>query len=835
MAKYDISGMSCAACSARVEKAVKSVEGVTSCDVNLLTNSMNVEGDVSSETVISAVENAGYGAALISEKNKGDGVLADSETPAIKKRLIVSIVLLLPLMYLSMGHVMHKLPIPEFLDNAIIIGVLQMLLTLAIIVLNKRFFTSGFKALIHRAPNMDTLVAVGSGASFIYSLGVIILIINDTVDGAPLTAMSELYRLHFESAATILVFITVGKLLEAYSKGRTTDAIKGLMSLTPDTAVVERDGKEVTVPVDEVKKGDIFIVRSGESIPVDGVIIEGDAAVDESALTGESIPVDKTAGDSVSGATINSSGFIKCEAKRVGEDTTISKIIELVSEASSTKAPVARIADRVSGVFVPIVFAIAAVTLAVWLIAGHAFGYSLSRAITVLVISCPCALGLATPVAIMVGNGLGAKNGILFKTATSLEETGKTQIVALDKTGTITKGEPKVTDVIPLSCDEEKLVSTAYSLEKKSEHPLAKAIVEYAEERGAKALESESFKTLSGSGVSAEIGGESCFGGSVKFISEKTNFSDDIKEKTELLASEGKTPLAFTCGEKLLGIIAVADVVKEDSAEAVKQLRNMGIKVVMLTGDNKRTAEAIGAETGVDLVVSELMPSDKERIIKELSEFGRVAMVGDGINDAPALTRADIGIAINAGADIAIDAADVVLMNSNLRDVPAAIRLSRATLRNIHENLFWAFIYNVIGISLATGMWKPLTGWVLTPMYGAAAMSLSSLCVVSNALRLNLFKCYNAKRDKKRESVEISIQREDKENKAMTKTIGIEGMMCPHCEATVKKALEAIDGVENAVPSHEENRAVVTLSKEVDDAVLTKAVEDKDYIVKSIE
>ena len=833
MEQYIVTGMSCAACSARVEKAVKSVEGVSACEVNLLTNSMNVEGEASSEAIINAVKNAGYGASL-NEKKDNTELLEDTETAKIRKRLIVSLFFLLLLMYISMGHMMWSFPVGGFLEsNHIVLGIIQAVLSLCVIIINRKFFINGFKGVIHKAPNMDTLVALGSGTSYIYSLVQLFLMAYHS-NGDADAAMKWMNEFYFESAAMILVLISVGKMLEAYSKGRTTDALKGLMSLTPETANILRDGNEITVRVEEIEKGDVFVVRSGERIPVDGVVIEGEAAVDESALTGESIPVDKAEGSFVSAATINSSGYIKCEAQRVGEDTTISKIVKMVSDAAASKAPIAKIADRVAGVFVPVVIAIAVLTFVIWLISGGQFGYALTRGVTVLVISCPCALGLATPVAIMVGSGKGAKNGILFKTAASLEETGRAQIVALDKTGTITKGEPKVTDIIPASFNEEKLISFAYSLEKKSEHPLAKAIVEYAEGRGVNEVETKNFKTLSGSGVSAEINGEKCFAGSIKFIAEKVDLDGKIRTEAERLASDGKTPLAFLSGDKLLGIIAVADVIKDDSVEAVKQLQNMGIRVVMLTGDNRRTAEAIGKQVGVDTVISDLMPGDKERVIKALSAFGKVAMVGDGINDAPALTRADIGIAVKSSADIAADAADVVLMNNKLCDVPAAIRLSRATIRNIYENLFWAFIYNIIGIPLAAGAFIPLTGWELNPMFGAAAMSLSSFCVVCNALRLNLFDVSSTKRDKKIKPVEIELQQGITENKAMTKTILIEGMMCPHCEATVKKALEAIDGVESAQPNHEENKAVVTLSKEVDNAALTKAVEDKDYKVIDI-
>ena len=842
MQQYNVTGMSCAACSARVEKAVSSVEGVTSCSVSLLTNSMGVEGTASSGDIINAVEKAGYGASLKGNEkteSKKDG-LKDTETPKIRNRLIASIVFLLPLMYISMGHMMWDFPLPAFMENNhIAMGLAELLFAVVVMVINQRFFISGFKGIIHRAPNMDTLVALGSGASFLYSTAQLFAMSVYQLAGDGEAVQRCMDEFYFEAAAMILTLITVGKMLEAYSKGRTTDALKGLMSLAPKTAVIIKDGEEVSVPVEQVKKGDIFVVRPGESIPVDGVIIEGSTAVDESAITGESIPVDKAQGDGVTSATINSSGYIRCEAVRVGEDTTLSQIIKMVSDAAATKAPIAKIADKVSGVFVPSVIAASALTLVIWLLVGREFGYSLARGVSVLVISCPCALGLATPVAIMVGNGKGAKNGILFKTAAALEETGRIQLVALDKTGTITQGKPEVTDIIPVEISEEQLLSLAYSVEKKSEHPLAKAICECAEGRGAEALESEEFKAVAGNGVSAVIKNTPVLGGSVKFICSKAEVSDDLKERANSLAEQGKTPLLFTLGGKLVGIIAVADVIKEDSPQAVKELQNMGIRVVMLTGDNARTAKAIAQLTGVDGVISDVLPDGKESVIRTLSRYGKVAMVGDGINDAPALTRADIGIAINAGTDIAIDAADVVLMNSRLSDVPAAIRLSRATLRNIHENLFWAFIYNIIGIPLAAGAFIALTGWTLNPMFGAAAMSLSSFCVVSNALRLNLFKLYSTKRDKKKKSAELpnelfEIKETEKEINTMTKTIKIEGMMCPHCEAAVKKALEALDGVESATASHEKGEAVVELSKEVDDAALTKAVEDKEYKVLGI-
>ena len=829
MKQFNVTGMSCAACSARVEKAVNGVDGVTSCAVNLLTNSMGVEGTASDKEIIKAVENAGYGASLKSEEVSDP--LRDTETPKIKKRLILSLVFLLPLMYVSMGHMMLKLPLPNALENHIINGALQLVLSLIVVLINRKFFISGFKGVIHRSPNMDTLVSLGAGASFIYST-VILIIMSRGVDVTNIIHASD--ALYFDSAAMILTLITVGKLLEAYSKGRTTDALKGLMSLVPKTANVIRDCKEQTIPEKDVIIGDVFVVRSGESIPVDGIIIEGNAAVDEAALTGESIPVDKAAGDSVSAATINSSGYIECKATRVGKDTTLSQIIKLVSDTAATKAPIAKTADKVSGIFVPVVIIIAFLTFIITLFFGHEFGYALSRGITVLVISCPCALGLATPVAIMVGSGKGAKSGILFKSAAALEEAGRTQIVVLDKTGTVTKGEMQLTDIIPNGISSQDLLLFAYSLEIKSEHPLAKAVCKYAFENGVKPLNTQDFKTLSGNGVTAVIREKECFGGSIKFISEKAEITPEFLEKAESLASEGKTPLAFVSDGKLLGIIALADVIKDDSPEAVKQLQNMGIRVLMLTGDNKRTAEAVGKQTGVDAVISDVLPDGKESVIRQLQKFGKVAMVGDGINDAPALTRADIGFAVRTGSDIASDAADVVLLNSKLTDVPAAIRLSRATLRNIHENLFWAFIYNIICIPLATGFLVTLTGWTLSPVIGAAAMSLSSFCVVTNALRLNLVKVNSAEKDKKTEVVEIDIE-EIKENRKMTKTIKIEGMMCPHCEAAVKSALEALDGVENATASHEEDKAVVILSEDVDDELLKKAVEGKDYVVTGIE
>lgn len=830
MEQYNVTGMSCAACSARVEKAVSGVDGVTLCSVNLLTNSMNVEGTATPENIIKAVENAGYGASL-----KDGEILSDTETPAIVKRLVLSAVFLLFLMYVSMGHMMWNFPLPAFLhENPAALGTLQAVLALVIIIINRKFFISGFKGVIHKAPNMDTLVALGAGASYIYSIAQLALTFYFQLNGDLTAATARVHGYYFESAAMILTLITVGKMLEAYSKGRTTNALKGLISLVPKTATVLRDGKEVTIPASQVQIGDLFVVRSGESIPVDGIVTEGTAAVDESALTGESIPVDKAVGDSVSAATISSSGYIVCRATRVGKDTTLSQIIKLVSDTASEKAPIAKIADKVSGVFVPIVIGIGLLTFAVWLIVNGDFPFALSSGITVLVISCPCALGLATPVAIMVGSGKGAKNGILFKTAAALEETGRIQIVALDKTGTITKGEPEVCDIIPNGITEEQLLTLAHSLEYKSEHPLAKAIVKKAENEGAELLESRDFKVLSGSGVSAVIKDTNVLGGSLHFIGEKIELNENDIHTAHRLADEGKTPLLFTIGKALAGIIAVADAVKEDSAAAIEELKNMGIRVVMLTGDNRKTAEAIGNQVGVDAVISDVLPNDKSAVIAALMEQGKTAMVGDGINDAPALTKADIGIAVNTGADIAADAADIVLMNSRLSDVSAAIRLSRATLRNIHENLFWAFIYNIIGIPLAAGVWIPLTGWMLTPEFGAAAMSLSSFCVVTNALRLNLLKVHNSKRDKKIKAVDFQPP-EIKEKCSMTKTMLIEGMMCTHCEKAVKTALEALDGVESATPSHEENKAVLTLTKDVDNALLTKTVEDLEYKVIGIE
>lgn len=828
--------MSCAACSARVEKAVSKLDGVTSCSVSLLTNSMGVEGTASPQEIITAVTEAGYGASLKGDKKKsstdvdGAEALKDTETPALKRRLIASVGFLVVLMYISMGHMMWNWPLPSFIaENHIAIGIIELLLTGIIMVINQRFFISGFKSLLHRAPNMDTLVALGSGAAFVYSTYALFAMTDAQLRGDMAGVMSYMHELYYESAAMILTLITVGKMLEAHSKGKTTDALKSLMSLAPKTAVVVRNGEEQTVSVEEVNKGDIFVVRPGENIPVDGVIIEGSTAVNESALTGESIPVDKDAGDNVSAATLNQSGYIKCKAVKVGEDTTLSQIIKMVSDAAATKAPIAKIADRVSGVFVPVVITIAIITIIVWLICGQSVGFALARGISVLVISCPCALGLATPVAIMVGNGVGAKKGILFKTAQSLEEAGKVSIVALDKTGTITSGEPKVTDVIPSNgVGEEELLKAAYSLERKSEHPLAKAVLLKAQELSLGYDEVSNFKALPGNGLSAKVGENELAGGNLSFIGGLADVPDDMKLKAQELAEKGKTPLYFSSDGRLLGIIAVADVIKEDSPKAVKELRNMGVRVVMLTGDNERTARAIGEQAGVDEVIAGVLPDGKEAVIRRLKEQGKTAMVGDGINDAPALTRADIGIAIGAGTDIAIDAADIVLMKSRLSDVPAAIRLSRATLRNIHENLFWAFIYNVIGIPLAAGVFISLLGWQLNPMFGAAAMSLSSFCVVTNALRLNFFNIYNPKKDRK-------IRRKSKQNvkelKIMEKTLKIEGMMCPHCEATVKTCLEQISGVESAQVSHQSGTAVVSLSSDVADDILKKAVEDKGYKV----
>lgn len=851
MEQYIVTGMSCAACSARVEKAVSEVEGVTSCSVSLLTNSMGVEGTASSSAIIQAVEEAGYGASPKGgqEQSKEGGFdslqdsLKDRETPVLRRRLLSSVIFLLLLMYLSMGHMMWGWPLPSFFEgNHMAMGLAQLLLTVIIMVLNQKFFISGFKSLRHRAPNMDTLVALGSSAAFVYSTYALFAMTDAQVKGDADAVMGYMHEFYFESAAMILTLITVGKMLEAYSKGKTTDALKGLMNLAPKTAVLVRNGAEVEAPVEQVKKGDIYVVRPGGNIPVDGVVLEGNSAVDESALTGESIPVDKAQGDSVSAATINQSGVLRCEATRVGEDTTLSKIIRMVSDAAATKAPIAKIADQVSGVFVPAVVTIAVITILVWLLLGKDIGFALARGISVLVISCPCALGLATPVAIMVANGVGARNGILFKTAVSMEETGKTAIVALDKTGTITQGEPKVTDLLPAEdVTEGQLLADAFHLEQMSEHPLARAVLDYGTQKGVSSKKVSAFQALPGNGLSAVCEGVHLTGGSVAYISSRTALSDKVKQQAQELADQGKTPLCFLRDDRYIGMIAVADVIKEDSPRAVRELRNMGIHVVMLTGDNRRTAEAIGAQAGVDEVVADVLPDGKENVIRELQKFGKVAMVGDGINDAPALTRADMGIAIGAGTDVAIDAADVVLMKSHLSDVPAAIRLSRAALRNIHENLFWAFIYNVIGIPLAAGVWIPLFGWKLNPMFGAAAMSLSSFCVVTNALRLNLFKLHNAGRDHKRkDAIAVDIISDNSNNKKeednkMTKTIHIEGMMCGHCEAHVKKALEAIDGVAEAQASHEKGTAVVTLTADVADDVLTKAVEEQDYKVISVE
>ena len=842
MEQYHVTGMSCAACSSRVEKAVSKVPGVESCSVSLLTNSMGVEGTASPEAVIAAVEAAGYGASC---KGRGAGtsgdsgngaygggaeadLLEDTETPVLKKRLIWSIIFLVVLMYFSMGHMMWGWPVPEAMaDNHVAMGLLQLILTAAVMVINQKFFISGFRSLWHRAPNMDTLVALGSTAAFGYSTYSLFAMTGAQVRGDMDGVMQYMHEFYFETAAMILALITVGKMLEARSKGKTTDALKNLMKLAPKTAVVLRDGAETEVPVEQVVKGDVFVVRPGENIPVDGIVLEGISAVNEAALTGESIPADKKPGDQVSAATVNQSGFLKCEASRVGEDMTLSQIIRMVSDAAATKAPIAKIADKVSGVFVPAVIGIAAVTIVIWLLCGQSIGYALARGISVLVISCPCALGLATPVAIMVGNGMGARNGILFKTAVSLEEAGKVNTVVLDKTGTITKGEPKVADLIMAEgVSEAELLETAYALETRSEHPLAGAVVAMAEEKKLKVCDVQDFMILPGNGLTAVNNGDQLIGGSLTFLSDRIGVPDDVKTVAHRLAEEGKTPLLFARSKKILGVIAVADVIKEDSPEAIHQLQNMGIEVVMLTGDNERTAAAVGKQAGVDQVIAGVLPEGKEAEIRRLRRKGKVAMVGDGINDAPALTRADIGIAIGAGTDVAIDAADVVLMNSKLSDVPAAIRLSRATLKNIHENLFWAFIYNIIGIPLAAGVWIPLFGWQLNPMFGAAAMSLSSFCVVTNALRLNLFDMRNAAKDKQ-------IKRKQEET-TMEKTMKIEGMMCGHCEATVKKALEALDGVDHADVSHEQDQAVVTLKEDVADDVLKKAVEDKDYNVVSI-
>ena len=866
--------MSCAACSARVEKAVSKVPGVTSCSVSLLTNSMGVEGTASSDEIIRAVQDAGYGASLKGASGQqisasvAEEALEDHETPVLKRRLIASIGFLLVLMYFSMGHMMWGWPLPAWFDgNHVAMGLVQLLLAGIIMVINQKFFISGFKSLWHRAPNMDTLVALGSMASFVWSVYALFAMTRAQVDGDSAAVMNYMMEFYFESAAMILTLITVGKMLEARSKGKTTDALKGLMKLAPKTAVVVRDGQEATVPIEQVRKGDIFVVRPGENIPVDGVILEGNSAVNESALTGESIPVDKNPGDAVSAATVNQSGFIRCEATRVGEDTTLSQIIQMVSDAAATKAPIAKIADRVSGVFVPAVISIAIVTTVIWLLVGRPFGFALARGISVLVISCPCALGLATPVAIMVGNGMGAKNGILFKTAVSLEEAGKIQIVALDKTGTITKGEPQVTDLVPAEgISEKELLTYAYALEKKSEHPLAKAILARAEEQQITTQEVSDFQALPGNGLRAVLNNEVLTGGSMKFISNQVSITPELILEAEKLAGEGKTPLLFTKNGKLIGMIAVADVMKEDSPRAVKELQNMGIRVVMLTGDNERTAKAIGAQAGVDEVIAGVLPDGKESVIRSLKEKGKVAMVGDGINDAPALTRADIGIAIGAGTDVAIDAADVVLMKSQLSDVPAAIRLSRATLRNIHENLFWAFFYNVIGIPLAAGVWIPIFGWTLNPMFGAAAMSLSSFCVVTNALRLNLFKVHDASKDKKIKqntaelhvtadtenknmtnedadccSTEIHDRKDqenikvNKENNGMTTiTVNVTGMMCGHCEAHVNKAIKEAFGVEDVVSSHEKGTTVIQAPQKLDEDKIREVIKEAGYEVTGI-
>lgn len=886
MEQYVVTGMSCAACSARVEKAVSKLSGVESCSVSLLTNSMGVQGSVSPAEIIKAVEEAGYGASLkssaASRQTQGqtqgqaaeqEELLRDKETPVLKRRLYYSIGFLIVLMYFSMGHMMWNFPVPQSLaENHIAMGLIQLLLTIAVMVINQKFFISGFKSLWHRAPNMDTLVALGSTAAFGYSTYALFAMTQAQLTGDHAAVMDLMHEFYFESAAMILTLITVGKMLEAHSKGRTTDALKGLMKISPKTATIIRNGIETEVGIAEVSKGDIFVVRPGESIPVDGIVLEGSSAVNESALTGESIPVDKNSGDKVSAATVNQSGFIRCEATRVGEDTTLSQIIKMVSDAAATKAPIAKVADKVSGVFVPAVIAIAAVTIFVWLLAGQSIGFALARGISVLVISCPCALGLATPVAIMVGNGMGAKNGIMFKTAVSLEEASKVTIVALDKTGTITSGEPKVTDLIPAKdISEEQLVTFAYALEQKSEHPLAKAVLEYAKEKGITAQEVTDFAALAGNGLTAKQGKDILYGGNAAFIRTKAEISKEFLNRSQQLSEQGKTPLFFARNHQLVGIIAVADVIKEDSPGAVKELQNMGIRVVMLTGDNERTAKAIGAQAGVDEVIAGVLPDGKESVIRALKDKGKVAMVGDGINDAPALTRADIGIAIGAGTDIAIDAADVVLMKSRLSDVPAAIRLSRGTLRNIHENLFWAFFYNVIGIPLAAGVWYPIFGWLLNPMFGAAAMSLSSFCVVTNALRLNLLDMHNPAKDKKlhkakrkpepaaiiennqseqesnrldntmQNNYNIENNNNSKNNQLqlegneMTKTLKIEGMMCGHCEARVKKCLEALEQVTQAQVSHEAGTAVVSLSADISNEALAKAVEEQDYKVLAVE
>ena len=844
MEQYSVTGMTCAACQARVEKVVSNVPGVTDVSVSLLTNSMGVEGTATSADIVAAVEKAGYHASVKGaqmESSQGAEALADTETPKLLKRLIISLIFLMPLMYLSMGHMMWNWPLPGFLNNNHVgMGLAQLLFTVIIMVINQRFFISGFTSLIHRAPNMDTLVAMGATAAFGYSTYALFAMTVAQTAGNDKLVMSYMHEFYFESAAMILTLITLGKTLEAYSKGKTTDALKSLMNLAPKMATVVRNEQEMLISADQVKKGDIFLVKPGESIPVDGIVLEGNSAIDEAALTGESIPVDKAAGDTVSAATINQSGFIKCEATRVGEDTTLSQIIKMVSDAAATKAPIAKIADKVSGIFVPAVITIAIITIIGWLLAGESVGFALARGISVLVISCPCALGLATPVAIMVGNGVGAKHGILFKTAVSLEEAGKVDIVALDKTGTITNGQPKVTDILPIDgISEQELLETAFSLEKKSEHPLAKAIVEYGEEKNFTVSGVDNFKAVPGNGLTGTLNEETLIGGNLLFIEKSLSISKELKHSAEQLASAGKTPLFFAKENRLLGMIAVADVIKEDSPQAIKELKAMGIHVVMLTGDNERTAKAIGEQAGVDNVIAGVLPDGKESVIQALGKKGKVAMVGDGINDAPALTRADVGIAIGAGTDVAMDAADVVLMKSKLADVPAAIRLSRGVLRNIHENLFWAFFYNTIGIPLAAGLLIPVLGWKLNPMFGAAAMSLSSFCVVTNALRLNLLNIRSTIKDKKRKkAIDVSLininNNEKKEVNEMTKTMNIKGMMCGHCEAAVKKALEALPEVAFAEVSHEKGTAVVTLEKEIADDVLKKTVEDKDYEVVEI-
>ena len=844
MEQYSVTGMTCAACQARVEKVVSNVPGVTDVSVSLLTNSMGVEGTATSADIVAAVEKAGYHASVKGaqmESSQGAEALADTETPKLLKRLIISLIFLMPLMYLSMGHMMWNWPLPGFLNNNHVgMGLAQLLFTVIIMVINQRFFISGFTSLIHRAPNMDTLVAMGATAAFGYSTYALFAITVAQTSGNDKLVMSYMHEFYFESAAMILTLITLGKTLEAYSKGKTTDALKSLMNLAPKMATVIRNEQEMLISADQVKKGDIFLVKPGESIPVDGIVLEGNSAIDEAALTGESIPVDKAVGDTVSAATINQSGFIKCEATRVGEDTTLSQIIKMVSDAAATKAPIAKIADKVSGIFVPAVITIAIITIIGWILAGESVGFALARGISVLVISCPCALGLATPIAIMVGNGVGAKHGILFKTAVSLEEAGKVDIVALDKTGTITNGQPKVTDILPVDgISEQELLETAFSLEKKSEHPLAKAIVEYGEEKNFTVSVVDNFKAVPGNGLTGTLNEETLIGGNLLFIEKSLSISKELKHSAEQLASAGKTPLFFAKENRLLGMIAVADVIKEDSPQAIKELKAMGIHVVMLTGDNERTAKAIGEQAGVDNVIAGVLPDGKESVIQALGKKGKVAMVGDGINDAPALTRADVGIAIGAGTDVAMDAADVVLMKSKLADVPAAIRLSRGVLRNIHENLFWVFFYNTIGIPLAAGLLIPVLGWKLNPMFGAAAMSLSSFCVVTNALRLNLLNIRSTKKDKKKKNaIDVSLininNNEKKEVNEMTKTMNIKGMMCGHCEAAVKKALEALPEVASAEVSHEKGTAVVTLEKEIADDILKKTVEDKDYEVVEI-